>query len=86
MAHIKALVKAGADVDVLNNAYLSPLYLAILNGKDSDYDCADYLIEQGALSFIDGNDEQRDRSAIFLAIRIDEPKLLESMYDYSDGE
>lgn len=30
--NIKALVKSGANIDILNNASLSPLYLAVLNG------------------------------------------------------
>ena len=42
------LVKSGANIDMLNNSCLSPLYLAILNGKDGEYECAEHLLEQGA--------------------------------------
>ena len=86
LPHIKALVKQGANYDLLNKASLSPLYLAVLNGKDSEYECAEYLLEQGAQSFIDGTDEEKDRSPIFLAIRQDQPTLLEIMYDYSEPD
>ena len=64
--HLEALNQYGADLNMLNNFSLSPLYLAILNQKQ---DCVDFLLEAGAQAFIDGTDREKDRSPIFLAIR-----------------
>jgi hypothetical protein len=45
---------------------LSPLYLAILNDHE---DVAEFLLDEGALAFIDGTDAQKNFSPIFLAVR-----------------
>ena len=55
-----------ADYNKLNNHSLSPLYLAILNGRIS---CVEYLLDNGAKVFYSANDLAKDRSPIFLAIR-----------------
>lgn len=63
---LRALIAAKADVNTLNKHNLSPLYLAILNDHE---DATEFLIDEGALAFIDGTDVQKDLSPIFLAIR-----------------
>lgn len=73
------LAKAGADLNSINDHCFNALYLAILNVNE---DCAEYLLEEGALSYINGTDIEKDRSPIFLAIRLQNTKLLESMCDY----
>ena len=66
MGQLIAMVEAGADVNLVNYHQLSPLYLAILNDKQ---DCIEYLLDNGALAFHEGSDNEKDRSPIFLAIR-----------------
>ena len=73
----------GAEVNILNNHQLSPLYLAILNEKK---ECCEILLDNHASTFYDGNDEQKDRSPIFLAIRNENKDLLEMMFDFIDDE
>ena len=72
------MVEAGADVNLLNYHSLSPLYLAILNDKQ---DCIDYLLENGALAFHDGNEKEKDRSPVFLAIRNEYKEILTAIFD-----
>jgi ankyrin repeat protein len=50
-AGLEVLIRAGADVNILNKHDVSPLYLAILN--DNDY-CVETLINSGANVFVDG--------------------------------
>ena len=68
---------------MLNHHSLSPLYLAILNGKQ---DCVDFLLEAGALAFNDGSDREKDRSPIFLAIRNEQKDILTSIFDVTEPE
>ena len=77
---IELLLEAGAEIDALNNASLTPLYLAILNERSEESETAQDLLNAGAQVFIDGTDEQKDRSPIFLVIRRDQAKLLGVMY------
>jgi ankyrin repeat protein len=41
---VKTLVKAGADVNKVDDSGIGPLYIAILN---ENYDTAEYLINEG---------------------------------------
>jgi ankyrin repeat protein len=50
---LRILVGAKANLNTLNNHNLSPLYLAILNDHE---DATEFLIDEGALAFIDGTD------------------------------
>ena len=75
---MEALIDAGADVNLLNNYSLSPLYLAILNDKQ---ECVEYLLEKGSQAFHDGSDKEKDRSPIFLAIRNEYKDVLTSIFD-----
>ena len=79
LSALKILAKAGANLNVLNNHSLSSLYLATLNNQK---DCAEFLLEEGAWSFVNGSDLEKDRSPIFLAIRTENTELLEMMFDY----
>lgn len=65
----------------MNEHSFNALYLAILNKNE---DCAEYLLEEGAFSYIDGTDIEKDRSPIFLAIRLQNTHLLEIMCDYNN--
>ena len=73
------MVKAGADLNMMNNHSLTPLYLAILN---DNRDCAEYLLEEGAMPFMEGSDIEKDRSPIFLAIRTQNTELLQVIFDH----
>ena len=66
LLHLEVLVGAGAEVNLLNDNALCPLYLAILNNH---IDCVHVLLEAGAQAFFGGSDQEKDRSPIYLAIR-----------------
>lgn len=65
----------------LNNHSFGPLYLAILNDQR---ECIEHLLEEGAMTFIDGTDQEKDRSPVFLTIRQQKTQILEIIFDY-DG-
>ena len=81
--HLELLIESGAEVNILNDYSLSPLYLAILNEKK---ECAEILLDNQALAFYDDNDITRDRSPIFLAIRNQQREMIEMMFDFIDDE
>ena len=83
LRHLKVLVEGGAEINILNNHSLSPLYLAILNNKQ---DCVDFLLESGAKAFHSGSEVEKDRSPIFLAIRDQRTEILTSIFDQLDAE
>ena len=53
LASLRILVQEKANVNILNAHDLSPLYLAILNDHE---DVAEFLLDEGALAFIEGTD------------------------------
>ena len=62
----------------MNKHGLSALYLAMLNipknylqvdPDNRNLKCAEFLLENGALSYMDDSEISKDRSPIFLAIR-----------------
>jgi len=83
LKHLRALVDWGADVNLFNNHALTPLYLAVLNNWT---DCIDFLLESGARVYNHGDDIQKDRSPIFLAIRLEQEDTLTSIFDNLEPE
>ena len=83
LKHLELLIDNGAEVNILNDHSLSPLYLAVLNEKK---ECCELLMEKKAKAFFDGNDIQKDRSPIFLAIRNQNKELLEMMFEVIEDE
>ena len=68
---------------MLNNHSLSPLYLAILNNQ---IECVLFLLDEGTKAFYDGSDEERDRSPVFLAIRMQNVEILRAIFESVDTE
>ena len=75
---LSILREQGADINLPDNNGIGPLYLSILHDK---IECAEFLIEKGAFFYYD-DDDRRDFSPIFLAIRKEHTHLLEVLCDH----
>lgn len=71
------LCEGGADILQTTEAGIGPLYLAI---KAKSYDCARYLVEQGASIYL-SDQIKRDFSPVFAAITTAQVPILELLCD-----
>ena len=71
---LKLLVKAGADLDLYTNNYLTPLFFAI---KNKDLKSVILLVKNGAKPYFTEPPEMKDNSPIFMAVRFQFIEALE---------